>query len=181
MRGLRWALLKSELKSLIVPSARRREAQYADAARLDNERGLVIARDLVTRQRMALNAAWDTLGFRFKEDMIFSIELQFLWGVFYEVVANGPTFPTNGYDRILLHIISYLTREHDKTLEQARDHALGVQALFNEADSLFDAIEQRGRLAYKNGGDRHFIDIVLALHQSGATKEDAYLRIPPAI
>ena len=179
MRNLRWALFKSELKSLLVPSARRREAQYADAARLDNERGLVIARDLVARQRASLDAAWETLGFRFNEPVIFSIELQFLWGVFHEAVASGPAFPTNGYDRILLHIISYLMRERAMTLEQARGHALGVKSLFNEADSLFDAIEQRGRLAYQNGGDRHFVDIVLALHRSGA-KENAYARAPRA-
>ena len=57
--------------------------------------------------------------------------------------------------------------------EQARDHALSVQSLFNKADKLFDAIEQRGRLAYKHGSDRHFIDIMLAVHQAGA-KESAY-------
>lgn len=179
MENLKWALFKSQVKSLVVPSARRREAEFAEAARADVQQGLVVAHDLVSRQRAALDDAWDTLSFRFTEAMIFSIELQFLWGVFHEVVANGPNFPTNGYDRILLHIISFLTRERRMTLEEARDHALGVQSLFNEADSLFDAVEQRGRLAYRHGGDRHFIDIVLALHQSGA-KPNAYLHTHPS-
>jgi hypothetical protein len=142
------------------------------------QQGLVVARDLVGRNHAALDAAWDTLGFRFRNDLLLSLELQFLWGVFCELVRKGPSFPTNGYDRVVLHLIYYLQREHGFPFEYAKRMVLSVQGLYNSADEVFDAVAGRGRTAYRDGGDHHFADIVLAFHKHGAGP-DAYDRPPP--
>ena len=164
--GLRWAFFKSKIKALVVPSAARQEAQYADLAQASLQHALAVGRGLVTKQRAALEAARDTLGLTVHDVPIVSIEVQFLWGVYYELVADGPTLPTNGYDRIVLHIISYLMDEKRASLEQAREIALGVQGLFNEEDRLFDIIQQGGRRAYREGDDQVFIDVVRALNRA---------------
>ena len=108
---------------LHFPSLRRREAQYGDLAEATIHQGLTVGRHLVAQQRAALDAARNTLGFAVEDVTISSIEVQFLWGVYYELVADGPEFPTNGYDRILLHIINYLrarSRCHSRKRERLR-------------------------------------------------------------
>jgi hypothetical protein len=175
MQGLNWVLLKSKVKHLVLPSYRRRKEKYGPAAEASVQRGLIVARDLVGRNRAAVDLAWDTLGFRFQEDMLLSLELQFLWGIFCELVSDGPSFPTNGYDRVLSLLMFYLHEERGFPLDYARVMALGTQKLFNSADELFDGIAKHGRAAYRNGGDQHFVNIVLALHQNGV-RDDAYAR-----
>ncbi|MCC8951113.1 hypothetical protein H8A97_40195 [Bradyrhizobium sp. Arg62] len=126
---------------------------------------------MVARQYDALNSTWETLGFRFIDETLRWIELQFLWGIFHEAIANGPTFPTNGYDRIVLCLIDFLINERGLDMPDAKATALQINKMFNEADCLFDSIEARGRSAYRTGSHRHFVDIVLALHDSGASRE----------
>jgi hypothetical protein len=178
----RWFLLKTQFKDLVIPSARLRKATFSDAARASQAEALEVARKIVNQERASLGAAWDNLGFCFKEEVIFSLEIQFLWGVFYELVANGPSFPTNGYDRLLGHLIYFLVSERNKTFEEARDLALSIQSLYNEADPLFDAVQEMGRVAYSRatdgrGSDQYFIYIVSELHNSGF-KPDGYLLMP---
>lgn len=179
MRGLRWAILKSKLRATFTGDASG-HLEFGTAAGRSRLHAIVSARDLLGRQRAALDGAWDTLGFRLTDEIMRWIKVQFLWGVFYEVVADGPDFPTNGYDRLLLHVIDFLMKERGLTLEDARDTALRLQRMFNEADCLFDAIEQRGRLAYRHGSDQHFIEIALALHETGLPNKDEYVRFQPA-
>jgi hypothetical protein len=174
MVGRLWATLKSEIRYFITPAARQRDA-IAEAERAAIRGGLVVAGDIAERQRIALERAWDTLGFRFTEEVVLSLEIQFLWGVFREVIRNAPALPTNGHERIRLHLMAFLMKARGKTMESAGLHARGAQALLDEADILFGAIEQKGRLAYRDGGDQHLVDIVLAVHKSGTAGPEAYV------
>lgn len=170
----RWLLLKSQLKALVLPSARLREAAFSNAAREEQDKALSLARNIVNQQRAALESVWDSLGYRFKEEMIFSLELQFLWGIFYKVVANGPAFPTNGFDRLVMHIIYFLVAERRKTFDEARDLALSIQDLYNADDPVFEAIQGMGQVAYERaidgrGGDQYYATIVRSTLESGVS------------
>jgi hypothetical protein len=163
MAGLQWALFKSRLWMAFLPEKREQQG----VAKEITERAIVVARDLVHRQRAALEAASDDLGFRLNGEMLLSIELNFLWGVFSNLVADGPALPTNGFDRVVLHIAHYLVREHGVELGEAIANAKRVEGLYNEAELVFEAISSRGRDAYRDGTDHHFVQIALALHRSG--------------
>ncbi|MGY4629111.1 hypothetical protein [Bradyrhizobium sp. USDA 4486] len=167
MRGFHWTKFRSEFRSIVSPLARRRKRQFADAAASASRYALVTARDLVGRQRAALDGAWDAMGFRLDEEVVLSMELQFLWGVFHEVIANGPDLPTNGYDRILLCIMLFLHEERGMSLDRARLFAMSAQTMFNQEDEVFEAIAHRGRLAFRHGSDQHYVEIVMALRKTG--------------
>ncbi|HEU0147963.1 MAG TPA: hypothetical protein VFR21_13955 [Bradyrhizobium sp.] len=167
MQGYQWAFLKSRIKGALSPAGREREREYGDAAAEEVARGRTIGSEVVGRQRAALDAAWGAMGFRFNERMVYGIEVQFLWGLYSEMVADGPPLPTNGYDRVMLHMIGYLVAERRIPLSQARGEVSAVQDFYNEDNQLFGAIEKRGRQAYRDGSDQHFVDIVWALHKSG--------------
>jgi hypothetical protein len=63
------------------------------------------------------------------------------------------------------------------SFKEAKGEVLVIEEMFNEAGPLFAAIEKRGRRAYRATSDQHFVEIVWALHGSGA-KEAAYEQLP---
>lgn len=89
-----------------------------------------------------------------------SVELQFLWGVHHEFVQTKP-LPTNGYDRILVHLIDWLVNGRGQTFENARQRALATQRLFNEADPVFDMIANSGK-TYFHGHEITEFSVILA-------------------
>ena len=92
-------------------------------------------------------------------NLLLSFEFQFLWGGLHEFVQTKP-LPTNGYDRILLHLVDWLVNERGYGFEEARQHALDTQALFNRADPLFDLIAESGK-AFFHTRDTTYFSLVL--------------------
>ncbi|WP_095091007.1 hypothetical protein [Mesorhizobium sophorae] len=90
-------------------------------------------------------------------------ELQFLWGFFHEYVQTEK-FATNGFSRILVHIIHRLIHKHGLSLAHARDAALELEDLYNKADSNFEAISELGKKAFHDPLlDDAMVSIVMAL------------------
>lgn len=159
---MNWHAARARLRAALTNAAPLNSPDYAQAAAEHMQLGLVVSRDLVTRQRAAFDSARAELG-RLPRDVMESVESQFLFGVFTELVAEGPKLPTNGFARVVLHLAHYLTAERGLSLAEARDQALAVRDLYDHAEPLFEAIAERGRQAYRSGGDRHFVEIAKAL------------------
>lgn len=136
-----------------------------------------LAADFIARQREHLERA--ELPFRLTHDMRRAIEMFMLWGVFHDLVADGPAFPANGYDRIAIHLAHHLTNDEGMSFAQALEHAKAIDTAYNEGDELFDDIEKRGRQAFAAGDDAALTVIIQALSTSGLLAADAY-EVAPA-
>lgn len=161
-----WSLL---LKSWFRPVDKRLEAIAREAM----QRAAYLGERIMRSEMTMLEA--DGLAHLFSEEMMRSIEFQFLWGVFHEFVQEYPDLPTNGFDRIKLHLISRLMDAHGQSFEAARHYANSVERLYNEADELFDAMADAGKNAYRDGRPGRLSAIVRALHETGMRAE-AYRR-----
>ena len=73
-----------------------------------------------------------------------SIEMQLLWGVFHEFVQEYPEMPTNGFERIQIHLMERLMRVHSYSLQDARDFVISVHNLYNENEGLFATTSELG-------------------------------------
>lgn len=83
-----------------------------------------------------------------QEDSIFIwFELQFLWGFFHEYVQTQD-FPTNGYSRIMTHLMHRLMKKHGRTLQQAREEALEMDTAFSRDNGTFNRISSLGKQAF---------------------------------
>lgn len=132
------------------------EAEQDKVAKEYLEEGERLAREAMNRQLPHLLIAQmnvDLLG-QFMdahrgeyEEMLEWFELQFMWGFFHEYVQTQE-FPTNGYDRIIWHLIYHLSKVRGRTLEQARDEATEMNAKFNADDGMFMAVADLGKQAY---------------------------------
>ena len=105
-----WILTKSKIRNLFSPSIRRDRSEPGVNANEHLDAALTIAAAIVARQGFHLLLAWPRLGFRLTEKAVLSIEVQFLWGVFHEVVIDGPKLPTDAHDRIAQMICGYLSK-----------------------------------------------------------------------
>ena len=79
--------------------------------------------------------------------LMFSIELQLLWGFFQQHVNTYET-PVAAEDRISLHIIHWLINHYDLSIDKAKSHANGVAKLSSDNDSIFFGVKELGRMAY---------------------------------
>jgi len=98
--------------------------------------------------------------------LVLSFELQFLWGFFHEFVQTEE-FPTNGYDRIKLHLLHRLVRVHGYELKEATAEANAVEDLFNEDDPLFREISRLGMLSFHAPVDEAMVLILRAIDETG--------------
>lgn len=130
--------------------------------------GQELADQMVARQKRALSEA--NLGFAFSDELILSIELQFLWGFFHEHVIRFD-LPTNGFDRIKLHLLGYMIQTHQFSLARARNETNAIEQLFNADDVIFNAISKLGGKAYPDLGDMAFVAVVQALRDSRTVHE----------
>ncbi|RWB69744.1 hypothetical protein [Mesorhizobium sp.] len=99
-------------------------------------------------------------------------ELQFLWGFFHEYVQTRQ-FPTNGFSRILVHIIHRLIHKHGLNLTQARDAALQLEDLYNKADGNFELISELGKKSFHDHSlDDAMVTVFMALAVALAKERD---------
>jgi len=159
-----WFLL---LKSKLNPANKKYEA-IAEEAR---NRGNDLAEKIMSGERMALED--QGLATLFEDKTMLSIELQFLWGVFHELVQEYPSLPVDGFDRIKLHIIERLMNTYGYTFEAARDEAITLAGLYNKADELFDAISDLGKIKFHSPQSCYLPIVVKSLDEAGMGA-DAY-------
>ena len=129
-----------------------------------------LAREIVAGQRAALECAFAGGLRRCPPAMLLDIEEQFLWGVYSELVARRPPGKVGRHELLLTHLIAHFAATRNISFTLARDAALALERLFNQAEPLFEAIAERGRLAAKHGGCRHFIEVVEALQEAKTGK-----------
>lgn len=157
-----WALL---LKSKLSPTNKKYEAIATEARQR--------AADLAERIMAGEMAALDTEGLAdlFNDKMMLSIELQFLWGIFHEFVQEYRNLPTNGFDRIKLHLIERLMDTHGYSFDAARDEANLLEDLYNKADEIFDAVSQCGKEAFHDARPGQLAVVVKTLHETNLSVE----------
>ncbi|CAN7702646.1 hypothetical protein [Mesorhizobium sp. LjNodule214] len=135
---------------------RRKKSQEAEVAKEFLEEGARLADEAYKRQLatfVPIATTNEILG-KFVDDQGDGLrdtfqwfELQFLWGFFHEYVQTEK-FATNGFSRILVHIIHRLIHKHGLNLTQARDTALEIEDLYNKADGNFELISELGKKAF---------------------------------
>jgi len=106
-----------------------------------------------------------------RRKVFLSMEMQFLWGYFFMHVQEFD-LPTNGYDRIKLHLIDWLMNERGYSFEGARDNANEIEDLYNSADPLFESISALGKEAFTKHSDHYFFVILDGLRTSGGLKPE---------
>ena len=89
---------------------RRINPAHKAAAEDELARARDFAQQIMERERAVFNA--EGLGELFDDTTMLSIELQFLWGAFHELVQEYPILTTNGFDRIKAHLILRLMNVH---------------------------------------------------------------------
>jgi hypothetical protein len=161
-----WQAVKYLVRKAISPRLRVAAETHETAALAHVRFAANTARDLLARQEAGLLAI-DRGDSDAVRGLIKDIEPAFLWGVFSEIVATGPSFPTNGHDRVKLHLLHFLTSQRGLTRDQALERVEEVEHSYSQAEPIFDAIQTRGRLAVRNGGGSHFADVVTALRKAG--------------
>ena len=143
---------------------RPRDQQYAALAEETIQRGAALGDYIMENERAALIA--EGLDGLFDATAMLGIELQFLWGVFHEFVQEYRQLPTNGFDRIKLHLIEHLIRVHGYTLEHARDEVKCLEGMYNEGDNLFEAISKLGIATYHDNKPGRLCVVVKTLQDS---------------
>jgi hypothetical protein len=123
------------------------------------------ARAIVAGQRAALECAVAAGAPVVPTDVLDDVETQFLWGVYAELAARESRAP-GGFDRIKALLVNHLAATRGLTFEAARAEAIELEDLFNQAEPLFEAIVERGRLAVTDGNSRHFAEIAKALSEA---------------
>ena len=101
------------------------------------------------------------------DKLLISFELQFLWGFFHEVVAEV-TLPTNGYDRIKLHLIDWLVSARGYEISAAVREANVIEGLFNEDEPIFGSISGLGRRSHTVPQEDALLIVVRALMKTNA-------------
>jgi hypothetical protein len=86
-----------------------------------------------------------------------SVNDMFMRGVLLEFLSDRPPLPTEPVDRASLYAIGFFVKSHNMTLDNARERVHRTLDLHNRASELYDWILERGRVAYREGGDRHLI------------------------
>jgi len=104
-----------------------------------------------------------------RRNMLLGMKMQFLWGFFFMHVQEFD-LPTNGFDRIKLHLIDWLINEQGYGFEIARDNANDVEDQYNGADPVFDSISALGKEAYAKHGDHYFFVMLSSVRSSGGLK-----------
>lgn len=108
-----------------------------------------------------------------RRKVFLSMEMQFLWGYFFMHVQEFD-LPTNGYDRIKLHLIDWLINERGYSFEGARDNANDIESLYNEADPVFESISALGKEAFAKHGDHYFFIMLDSIRTSGGLKSEPF-------
>ena len=134
---------------------RRSNPAHTVAAEEESVRARYLAQQIMEREKAVLYAE----GIGLNDKLMLSIELQFLWGVFRELVQEYPDLPTNGLDRVKLHLIMRLVDVHGYSFEAARDEAIGVGEQYNKADGIFDALASFGQKAFHDGHPGHLLKV----------------------
>ncbi|MBL8643488.1 MAG: hypothetical protein JNK21_06115 [Rhodospirillaceae bacterium] len=150
------------------------KARAKESIELGRERA---ARILETQAAaLAFRSTQDAEFAAFAEEAIrrhvfLSMEMQFLWGYFFMHVQEFD-LPTNGFNRIKLHLIDWLMNERGYSFESARDNANEIEDLYNAADPLFESISALGKEAFAKHGDHYFFVILDSLRTSGGLKPE---------
>lgn len=147
---------------------RRGNPAHKAAAEEETARARDLAQQIMERERAALDA--EGVGNLFDDEIMLDIELQFLWGVFRELVQEYPGLPTNGFDRVKLHLIMRLMDAHGYSFEAARDEAISVEGLYNKADELFDALAGLGQKTFHDGQSGRLLTVAKVLQGTKAFK-----------
>ncbi len=69
-------------------------------------------------------------------------------------------------------MIEYLMKHHGFDFQRARAEASALDAMWNEADPLFDAIRQRGEESYANPEAPLLGEVILSLITDRDTPDD---------
>lgn len=153
------------LKTKLKPT----DKKYRAIAEEATQRASDLAERIMADERAALDI--EGLADLFNDKMMLSIELQFLWGIFHEFVQEYRDLPTNGFDRIKLHLIQRLMDSHGYSFEAARDEAISVEDLYNKADEIFDAVSRCGKEAFHDARPGRLAVVVKALHETNLSVE----------
>lgn len=81
----------------------------------------------------------------------------FLRGIILDFLESRPSLPTDIFSRASLHTITFFVKSQDMTWQDARQRVGRTEELRSQASDLYDTILERGRIAYREGGDRHLI------------------------
>lgn len=142
----------------------RRNRQLEPVASEAVDRGKAMAREMMEREYTLLGVK-ELVGP--EEGALLTAEMWFLWGVFHEFVQEYPDLPTNGFDRIKLHLAAHLQDTRQIALEEAIDAANAVEATFNRANPLFDAVAAVGKEAFHDETPGYFAQAVVMMRDGG--------------
>lgn len=81
-------------------------------------------------------------------DML-AIELPFMWGWYLAFAKDQGEWPTTPDQRATLHVIQYCMDHHGMQFDQARAEGASLDQMWNEADPLFEAFQEKGQEAYR--------------------------------
>ena len=97
-------------------------------------------------------------------------EMPFLWGYFHEYVQTQK-FATNGFSRIMVHLMYWLTKRYGYSFEQARISALEMDDRYNRDEPTFMTLARYGMDAFHDRTpDAAMVASILALAQAYAKK-----------
>lgn len=135
------------------------------------------AQELIEAERIELfresikDADFTRYVVKLGQDFVLQIELQFLWGFFHEYVKTR-RFPTNGFDRISLHLIHHLIHFQNLTLDDSRQRVSEIDRAYNSADRLFEAISELGKRRFHGDESVSILMCVQALRKSGTDSKE---------
>jgi hypothetical protein len=90
------------------------------------------------------------------------VNSMFLRGIISELVERSPPLPTEPFDRVAIHLLGHFMNAEEKTLDEAREKVLRTEALYNEANQLFDRVVEMGREAYRTSRT----DLLIECHKA---------------
>jgi hypothetical protein len=89
-------------------------------------------------------------AFQDDPEKMLAVELPFMWGWHHAYAKAAGEWPTSPSMRASIQLTDYLMKHHSFDFQRARAEAAALDAMWNQADTLFEAISQRGEESYDN-------------------------------
>lgn len=83
-------------------------------------------------------------AFQDDPNAMLAVELPFVWGWHFAYAEQAGDWPTSPSMRASIHMVRYMMDHHEFDLQRARAEMTSLHEMWDEADPLFEAIQQRG-------------------------------------
>ena len=157
--------IKHSLRSLLPARGR----QSVDGSGEWVMKRIQATRDWMDEERELLEEAWPRLGFRYKEDLIASMEICMLWGLFDEANKLRPSMQMTSEEQTMLHLMFFLMLYRDHGHPRAVKEAHSIKALLDQGEQLTTAMVNVGRRAASAHEAGQLLGAVIALHDAGVS------------